>query len=183
MPLKSIIFLLSTFLLLSCRAVNVYDYVHEPTHNLRNYLIHKNGDINISRHTKESILFIPNLRTFTSSFSSPKYVDVYACSMKKGKVFLAKVTLINNDTNHEVGKELNKIVLIEKKISGRYVEYKQFCKSISLFDDKDINYKDNFMNAKSLTLKVYYRYPGSSLEKEQIFKINLKKDKQIAWPT
>jgi hypothetical protein len=183
MLVKIIIFLLSTILLLSCRMVEIYDYTHEPTHHLRDRIRWKSGDILVPHYTNEAILFIPNLRTFSLSHASPRYIDLYAYSMQSEKFSLARVILINDDTKYKIEKKLNHTIIIKKKLSGRHIEYKHFYKSIELFEDKNINYKENFSGAKNLTLKIYYRYPNSYKEKEKIFKIKLKKNKEIAWPT
>lgn len=183
MRLKLIILSLSTLLLLSCKIVEVYDYTHEPTHHLRDRIRLKSGDISLPHYTDETILFIPNLRTFSLSFSSPRYVDLYAYSTNKEEFFLTKAILVNDDTKYKIEKKFNQTILIEKKLSGRHIEYKHFYKSIELFKDSNINYQENFSGAKNLILKIYYRYPNSSVEKERIFKIELKKNKEIAWPT
>lgn len=103
--------------------------------------------------------------------------------MQPEKFFLARVILINDDSKYQVQKKFNQTISIEKRMSGRNIEYEHFCHNIRLFEDKNINYQENFSGAKNLILKIYYRYPNSSVEKERIFKIKLKKNKEIAWPT
>lgn len=181
---KLIILSFSIYLLLSCKIVEVYDYTHEPTHYLRDRIVWKSGDISVPHHTNEPILFIPNLRTFSLSFSSPRFVRLNACSMQPEKFVLARVILKNDDSKYEIEKKFNQTILVEKKMFGRHnFEYEHFCNNIRLFKDENINYQENFSGAKSLILKIYYRYPNSSVEKERIFKIKLKKNKEIAWPT
>ena len=182
--LKLIILSLSTLLLLSCTTVEIYDYTHEPTHHLRDRIRWSyGGSISVSHHTNEPVLFIPNLRTFSLSYTSPRFVRLHACSMQPEKFSLARVVLINDDSKYQIQKKFNQTISIEKGMSGRNIEYEHFCHNIRLFEDKNINYKENFSGAKNLTLKIYYRYPNSYKEKEKIFKIKLKKNKEIAWPT
>jgi len=184
MYFKLFILSLLSPLLLSCKTIEVYDYVHEPTNHIRNRIIWGYGDnLSVPHYTNEAVLFIPNLRTFTYSFSSPRYVNLYSCSMKKEHFFLENVTLINGDTKYQVKKEFNTTISIEKKVSSQHREYKHLCKFISLFKDTNFNYAEHFANASSLILKVNYRYPGSSQTKEKVFKVYLKRVKQIAWPT
>jgi hypothetical protein len=104
--------------------------------------------------------------------------------MQPEKFFLVKGILINDDSKYEVKKEFDQTISIEKKMSGRHnIKYEHFCKSIEFFEDKDINYQDNFSGAKNLVLMIYYRYLSSPLKKERVFKIKLRKNKEIAWPT
>ena len=184
MNLKLIILSLSILLQLSCTTVEIYDYTHEPTHHLRDRIRWSyGGSISVSHHTNEPVLFVPNLRTFSLSYTSPRFVRLHVCSMQPEKFSLARVLLINDDSKYQIQKKFNQTISIEKGMSGRNIEYEHFCHNIRLFEDKNINYKENFSWAKNLTLKIYYRYPNSYKEKEKIFKIKLKKNKEIAWPT
>ncbi len=119
MLVKIIILSLSTILLLSCRMVEIYDYTHEPTHHLRDRIRWKSGDILVPHYTNEAILFIPNLRTFSLSYTSPRFVRLHVCSMQPEKFSLARVILINDDSKYQIQKKFNQTISIEKGMSGR----------------------------------------------------------------
>ncbi len=93
--------------------------------------------------------------------------------MQPEKFSLARVVLINDDSKYQNQKKFNQTISIQKGMSGRNIEYEHFlCHNIRLFEDKNINYKENLSWAKNLTLKIYYLDPNSYKEKKKFLKLN-----------
>ncbi len=166
----------------SCRIVEIDDYIHDPTNDVRNALIWEHRSIKkVSKLTDEPVLLIPNLRTFTSSYSE-RSAKLILCSDTKKQILITEAVLINNDTGYKTSAKLDEEVVIDKK---GYKNKEPFRTWIYLFRENTVKYSE-YENAKNLTLEVRYRhhpYDDSSPVKVKTFDIHLKKKKDVAWPT
>lgn len=166
----------------SCKVVEYYDYVHRPTHDLRQALVWQQSSMkNVSKLTDEPVLLVPNFRTFTSSYPEPA-ATLFLCSDKPETILVLRATLTDPATSRTALVELNEEVRIDQK---GYKKKNPLMTQISLFENDTMDFTQ-FKNAEELIMEVHYRYPSSdedAPDRKQTFKLQLKKVKDVVLPT
>lgn len=155
--------------------VEYKDYVHEPTQKLRQSLIY-------SARTKvrgiggRQLIFVPNFRTFTGSFSNNR-AELLIVSSFDQEINVSEAVLHNIDTS-----SYEKIALDNKNIKFKSIEGTGYYIASLPLIGKDDAYIDKFNTAKKLELTITYRNSSNEVKKE-IMAIELVTKSDIAWPT
>lgn len=160
--------------LCSCSIVDVEDYVHEPTHKIRNSIVHWKYQ-RVAELTKETFLMVPNLREFSKSFSYPSG-KLYVLAKTQRKVFIESVSL-RSESKPEVLINVNKISELNRALKG--TQY--YSTNIVLFNS------DNFPIEKWNSEPIIWltiKYSENEGEiKVKSFKIEHEVFKEVAWST
>ncbi len=182
MNMKYLSLVLVALCLSSCKMVEYYDYVHKPTHDIRQKLIWQQGSVKpISKLTDEPVLLIPNLREFTPSYHE-RNVKLFVCSDKKEKIMITEAILLNDDTGYKITSTPNREVQLDQR---DYKENGPYRIWIYLFRESSLDYT-KFTGSSSITLIVKYRLlpPESDSEVHtKTYELKLKTVKDVAWPT
>jgi hypothetical protein len=145
MKLISILFLL---LLSACNVVDIEDYIHEPTNDIRHAYIYSHHD-QFDKLTDEDFLVVPNFRTFSKSFSSP-YAKLLFLSKTEVKVEVLSVELVAGSKSKVV--PVDEIVEISRSRENTSYYYS----SVIVLRERDLDIV-YWNSLSSFTLKVSYR--------------------------
>ncbi len=172
--IKYLIYLLFIFLV-SCSVIDIQDYVHEPTHKLRQSIINS-GYTKANSTKNRDLIFVPNFREFSPSFSGNRS-SLIVLSKNTITIFVEKAILrapkmdVSNTIN--ISKKFN--VQREVGTTGYKIDV------IPLFDVKNTKYS-NFQDSQVLELTIVYSLGGNSTE-EKSFTLKLITKKDVAWIT
>lgn len=177
MKIKIFITLLAFLpILCSCKVVEHYEYAHEPTASVKDCLWDTAYKKAKCLDGKDLVL-IPDFRTFTPSFADP-YSRLIVCSKNDTPFWITKAILRVQGESTETIIELNKEYPYKEAMgeSGYHVVW------ILLFNQKNTDYSKYEMK-EHLEFEVHYSPTKSGPSKSEVFQLNLKKRKDIAWST
>jgi hypothetical protein len=163
-------------LLSSCSVVEYYEYVNVETASIKDCLWDTAYKKAKCLDGKDLVL-IPDFRTFTPSFTDP-YSRLIVCSKNDTPFWISKAILRVKGESTETLIEFNKEYPYKEAMgdSGYHVVW------ILLFDQKNTDYSKYEMK-ENLEFEVHYSPTKSGPSKSEVFQLNLKKRKDIAWPT
>ncbi|MBZ0114553.1 MAG: hypothetical protein K8J08_18965 [Thermoanaerobaculia bacterium] len=162
------------------------DYVHEPTHELRQSLIYNHDEYDVPED--QPLVLVPNFRTFTSSFSAPRS-RLFFLSDRPTKLLVQTLSLrnvatgyveeIRLETTYETQRSL-KDTDFQKDSSlqedtGWQVGY------VPLFAEDQVDYEE-FRDAEELEVTVTYSQDGGAVRQE-VLVLRLVKLSKTAWAT
>jgi len=172
--MKIYILLLLSILQCSCSIVEIEDYVHGPTNDIRNSIDHWSYD-RLDKLVDEPIILIPNFRTFSTSYSF-HVGQVVVLSEHPVEVEIESVSIWSENKN-EVSLELNKKGMVSDRLGESKFYYLKL--HVLRMDDFSI---ESWNSEPEIWVKVNYRFGESALESE-IFNLKLITKKEVAWPT
>ncbi len=175
---KELTVILFAFLLLlsSCKAVEYYEYVHKPTAQIKDCLW--NSAYKKAKCLKdENLVLIPDFRAFSPSFSIPQS-RLIVCSKNNKPIWISKAILRVKGEKTETTLKLSKEFPYREPTgkTGYHIVW------ILLFDEKNTEYSKYEMK-NNLELEIHYSPSRGEPNKTEFFEINLKKRKDVAWPT
>jgi hypothetical protein len=161
----------------SCRQYDMYEYKHNPTHEIRSSIMYSGGK-KAEGLDSQTLTFIPNFREFTQAFSSQSS-KIYAVSPNKDETFYLQKAILRVP-----GKNIRTVLRIDETISmehtlgktGYYLTY------IMLFSSFNTEY-EQYLSEPKITLEIYYSHEEGIAVDRQIFEMDLIKYRAIAWPT
>lgn len=159
----------------SCQLIEIQDYVHAPTQKLRQSLIYS-GYKEIDGVDDRLLVFVPNFRTFTESFSRHQARLLVLSSLDE-EIHIRQVLLRNLDTTYSMAIEPdpNQSVL-------KFIEGTKYSIQFLLLIDEDSDQIEKFNTAQKLELVVTYSIGEEGL-KDETMVIELVTKKDIAWAT
>jgi len=167
------IFILLLFLC-SCSVVDIEDYVHEPTNEIRNSIVHWEYG-RVAKLTEAAFIVVPNFRTFSRSFSSPSGW-VYILDKSNNEFYVESVSL-KSESKPEVSVTINEKVSLDWKLKD--TEYSYTKVSVFKSDTFDI---ETWNNQPVIIFTIKYSVNGGEIRTTE-FKLQHKIYKEVAWPT
>lgn len=167
--------LIFALFLSACSVVDVQDYVHAPTHELRNSVIYS-GHQSVRGVGDQQFVLVPNFRTFTSSYSVNRALLIVV-SAGETIINVRNVLLRNQETGAFEAMELNKTFEVAKPVPD--TEY--FLGFVPLFKEDYARYSE-FNQAGKLELTIKYSIDGGQLTTETAV-LERVVDKDVAWVT
>lgn len=163
-----------------CSRVEVLDYVHEPTHDLRQGLIYNHDKYEIPDDTR--LVLIPNFRTFTTSFSVPNSSLIFL-SRSRTKLLVQTVSLRNVATGHVEEVRVDTTYETERSLLETDIQ-EDTAWQVGygpLFDEDKVDY-EKFRDAEELELTITYSQDGGAV-KQEVFPLSLVRLSETAWIT
>ena len=172
--MKLYILILLSLLGCSCSIVEIEDYIHEPTNDIRNSIDHWSYS-RLDKLVDEQIILIPNFRTFSASYSF-HVGQVVVLSEYPVEVAIDSVS-IWSDNKKEVSVELNKKGMVSDRLGESKFYYLKL--HILRMDDFPI---EAWNSEPKIWVKVNYRF-GERATESEVFNLKLVTKKEVAWPT
>lgn len=158
----------------SCSIVEIEDYIHEPTNDIRNSIDHWSYS-RLDKLVDEKVILIPNFRTFSASFSF-HVGQVVVLSEYPVDVAIDSVS-IWSDNKKEVLVEINKKGTVNDRLGESKFYYLKL--HVLRMDDFPI---ESWNSEPEIWIKVNYSL-GGSVSKSETFNLKLITKKEVAWPT
>lgn len=158
----------------SCHIVEIDDYCHESTHEIRNSINHGKYSQIVGLSNAE-IIIVPNFRTFSRSYSHFSGW-IYILDKKQGQVYLKNVSL-KTELKPEETVVMNKSVSLDQKLGDTQYFYTQ----LPVFDSDSFDI-EAWNNQPVIFFSITYSVNCGKLKTKQ-FKLHHKTHKDIAWPT
>ncbi|RUO34855.1 hypothetical protein [Aliidiomarina soli] len=174
MKIKNLLLTL-VFLLSACSSAEVTDYIHQPTQELRDSIIHSGQQEVSGIHGREFII-VPDFSTFSRSYSINQ-ARLIIVSERTTSISIKEARLIHTDSGESELIELNQQYEVATLVPGAGV-YLGF---VPLLDIDFADY-EHFNQAKELDLVISYRIAGGEL-KTQTMRLKLVTRNDIAWVT
>lgn len=159
----------------ACRTVEVQDYVHEPTHKLRQSIVNSSLQ-RIDGIQDRRLVVVPNFRTFSPSYVANRAVLIIV-SVGATTVQMDGAKLVNKDTGATQDIDLNEVCEVAKSVpkTGYFLGF------VSLLKE-DFDGFSAFNQAQELELTVTYRLAdGQSVTETILLKRVVRK--KTAWST
>ncbi|MCX2833110.1 hypothetical protein [Microbulbifer thermotolerans] len=172
--IKILIPIIAIFLT-ACSFVEVQDYEHELTHDIRQSIIYS-GQQEIDGIGSREFVIVPNFREFTSSFSTNR-AFLFVVSKEITSINVMSAKLHNKDTGLTELIELGERYQVSKSVgeTGYFIGFvpllKESCDKFGLFN-----------TAKELELIITYNIAGGPEVTEKLT-LRLITRKEIAWIT
>tara|TARA_B100000287_G_scaffold413119_1_gene444316 strand:+ start:878 stop:1417 length:540 start_codon:yes stop_codon:yes gene_type:complete len=159
----------------ACSFVEVQDYQHEPTHEIRQSIIYS-GQQEIDGIGNHEFIIVPNFREFTNSFTSNR-AFLYVASKGKTSINVISAKLHNKDTGLIEVIELGGSYPVSKPVA----ETGYFLGFVPLLKESYEEY-GFFNTAKQLELTITYKIAGGN-EVTETLTLKLVTRKEVAWVT
>lgn len=171
---KILISVIAVFLT-ACSFVEVQDYEHEPTHDIRQSIIYS-GQQEIDGIGSREFVIVPNFREFTSSFSTNR-AFLFVISKGITSINVMSVKLHNKDTGHTELIELGERYQVSKSTAetGYFIGFVPLLKES--YDKFGL-----FNTAKELELIITYNIAGGREITEKLILRRIIR-KETAWIT
>ena len=172
--IKILISIIAIFLT-ACSFVEVQDYEHEPTHDIRQSIIYS-GQQEIDGIGSREFVIAPNFREFTSSFSANR-AFLFVVSKEITSINVMSATLRNKDTGLAEVIELGEGYPVSKSVAetGYFLGFVPLLKES--YDKFGL-----FNTAKELELIIKYNIAGGPEVTEKLI-LKLITRKETAWVT
>lgn len=170
-----ILLLTVIFFLSACSFVEVQDYVHEPTQDLLESIIHS-GHQEIEGAEGREFVIVPDFSTFSSSYSINK-ARLIIVSESANSISIKEARLLNTSSGDSKSIDLHQQYEVSSLVPGTgfYLSF------VSLWDENFVSVS-SFNKANELELIVSYSTAGSELKTETMI-LKLVARKEIAWIT
>ena len=172
--MKHFLLIVLFLILCSCSIVDVEDYEHEPTHNIRNSIIHWKYH-RVAKLSNEFLL-VPNFREFSKSFSPHNSGRLYVLSKNQIKISIESVSL-RSETRPETLIIINKSEELERVLTDTHF----FHTNIEMLSS-DTFPVEKWNSEPIIWLTIRYSINDGE-SKAKTFRIEHKISKNIAWST
>ncbi len=159
----------------ACRSVDVQDYVHEATHDIRQSLVYSSHQ-KIEGIKDRQFVVVPNFRTFTPSYTANRALLIIV-SKGATSVHMDNAKLVNKDTGAIKVIDIDQTYEVAKSVPNTdfYLGF------VSLLKEDFDGFAD-FNQAKQIELTVNYRLvDGKAVTETMLLKLVV--EKQTAWAT
>ena len=164
-------------LLSSCMVVEYYEYVHTPTAQIWPCLFNSAYKKATKCLKDEDLVLIPDVRTFSTSFGAP-HSRLIVCSKDNEPIWVSKAVLRAKGGGAETTLRLSKEFPYRQPMgkTGYHIVW------ILLFDEENTDYSKYEMK-DNLELEIHYSPSQGDPSRIELFQLNLRKRKDIAWIT
>jgi len=172
--MKRILLVILLTMLSSCSLVDIEDYVHEPTHEIRNSIVNWNYGL-VGELTDSAFILVPNFRKFSKSFSH-RSGDLIVIDKTQSTILIESISL-KTDLMPDA------IIAVNKTASPRSAlkDTDYFFTNVILFDSDSFDISV-WNGEATIWLTINYSVNGGKLD-TKTFKLEHSISKMVAWMT